>query len=111
MGAVAEGVLERGGSAIGVIPHFFVTKEVAHDGLDELIVVGSMHERKARMAELSDGFIALPGGWGTIDMGSRLRSPRSLRRTTLTVTATMAMTVTSPTRRPCRSCSESWVRW
>ncbi len=67
MGAVAEGVLRGGGSAIGVIPHFFVTKEVAHDGLDELIVVGSMHERKARMAELSDGFIALPGGWGTIE--------------------------------------------
>jgi uncharacterized protein (TIGR00730 family) len=67
MGAVAEGVLQGGGSAIGVIPHFFVTKEVAHDGLDELIVVGSMHERKARMAELSDGFTALPGGWGTIE--------------------------------------------
>lgn len=67
MGAVAEGILQGGGSAIGVIPHFFVTKEVAHDGLDELIVVGSMHERKARMAELSDGFIALPGGWGTIE--------------------------------------------
>ena len=67
MGAVAEGVLRGGGTAIGVIPHFFVTKEVAHDGLDELIVVGSMHERKARMAELSDGFIALPGGWGTIE--------------------------------------------
>ena len=67
MGAVADGVLERGGSAIGVIPHFFVTKEVAHDELDELLVVNSMHERKARMAELSDGFIALPGGWGTIE--------------------------------------------
>ena len=67
MGAVAEGVLQAGGSAIGVIPHFFVTKEVAHDGLDELIVVSSMHERKARMAELSNGFIALPGGWGTIE--------------------------------------------
>ena len=67
MGAVAEGVLQGGGSATGVIPHFFVTKEVAHDGLDELIVVDSMHERKARMADLSDGFIALPGGWGTIE--------------------------------------------
>ena len=67
MGAVADGVLAGGGSAIGVIPHFFVTKEVAHDELDELIVVGSMHERKARMAELSDGFVALPGGWGTIE--------------------------------------------
>jgi uncharacterized protein (TIGR00730 family) len=67
MGAVAAGMLEKGGSAIGVIPHFFVTKEVAHDGLDELIVVDSMHERKSRMADISDGFIALPGGWGTIE--------------------------------------------
>ena len=67
MGAVAAGVLEKGGSAIGVIPHFFVTKEVAHDGLDELIVVDSMHARKSRMADLSDGFVALPGGMGTFE--------------------------------------------
>lgn len=67
MGAVADAVLERGGHAIGVIPHSLATREVAHSGLDELIVVGSMHERKAKMAELSDGFIALPGGWGTIE--------------------------------------------
>jgi uncharacterized protein (TIGR00730 family) len=67
MGAVADGVLEKGGEAIGVIPHSLATKEVAHDGLKELIVVSSMHERKAHMAELSDGFIALPGGWGTFE--------------------------------------------
>lgn len=67
MGAVADGVLEKGGSVIGVIPHFFATKEVAHHGLEELIIVNSMHERKSRMAELSDGFIALPGGWGTFE--------------------------------------------
>jgi len=67
MGAVADAVLERGGQAFGVIPHSLATKEVAHDGLDELFVVASMHERKAKMAELSDGFIALPGGWGTIE--------------------------------------------
>ena len=67
MGAVADAVLEHGGKAIGVIPHSLATKEVAHEGLDELFVVGSMHERKAKMAELSDGFIALPGGWGTIE--------------------------------------------
>ena len=67
MGAVADAVLERGGQAIGVIPYSLATKEVSHDGLDELIVVESMHERKAKMAELSDGFIALPGGWGTIE--------------------------------------------
>lgn len=67
MGAVANAVLERGGEAIGVIPHSLATKEVSHSGLNELIVVKSMHERKAKMAELSDGFIALPGGWGTIE--------------------------------------------
>lgn len=67
MGAVADGVLENGGHAIGVLPHFFASKEIAHAGLDELIVVNSMHERKAHMAERADGFIALPGGWGTIE--------------------------------------------
>lgn len=67
MGAVANGVLEKGGSVIGVIPRSLAVKEVSHHGLDELIVVSSMHERKARMAELSDGFIALPGGWGTFE--------------------------------------------
>lgn len=67
MGAVADAVLEKGGRVTGVIPSGLATREVAHTGLDELIVVSSMHERKARMAELSDGFIALPGGWGTIE--------------------------------------------
>ena len=67
MGAVADAVLERGGHAIGVIPYSLATKEVSHDSLDELIVVDSMHERKAKMAELSDAFVALPGGWGTIE--------------------------------------------
>ena len=67
MGAVADGVLDKGGEAIGVIPHSLATKEVAHAGLSELLVVGSMHERKARMEGLSDGFIALPGGWGTFE--------------------------------------------
>ena len=67
MGAVADAVLEKGGRATGVIPYSLATKEVSHDGLDELFVVDSMHERKAKMAELSDGFIALPGGWGTIE--------------------------------------------
>jgi uncharacterized protein (TIGR00730 family) len=67
MGAVADAVLDGGGSAVGVIPRALASKEVSHDGLDELIVVSSMHQRKAKMAELSDGFIALPGGWGTIE--------------------------------------------
>ncbi len=67
MGAVADAILEKGGEAIGVIPFALATREVAHSGLDDLFVVDSMHERKAKMAELSDGFIALPGGWGTIE--------------------------------------------
>lgn len=67
MGAVADAVLERGGEVIGVIPHSLAVKEVAHDALAELIVVTSMHERKAKMAELSDAFAALPGGWGTLE--------------------------------------------
>lgn len=65
MGIIADAVLEQGGQAIGVIPKNLVKKEVAHPGLTELHQVGSMHERKALMTELSDGFIALPGGLGT----------------------------------------------
>src|SRR3954464_1022460 len=65
MGAVADAVLEHGGHVIGVMPQALVDKEIAHTGLSDLRVVGSMHERKALMAELSDGFIALPGGLGT----------------------------------------------
>lgn len=67
MGAVANGVLEKGGEAYGVIPEVLAIREVAHTGLSELFVVNSMHDRKAKMAELSDGFIALPGGWGTFE--------------------------------------------
>jgi len=67
MGAVANAVLEAGGEAIGVIPGSLAVKEVAHGKLTELHVVASMHERKAMMAELADGFIALPGGWGTLE--------------------------------------------
>ena len=67
MGAVANAVLEAGGEAIGVIPRSLAKKEVAHDNLTELHVVASMHERKAMMADLADGFIALPGGWGTLE--------------------------------------------
>lgn len=67
MGVVADAVLAGGGEAIGVIPKSLAVKEVAHENLTELHVVGSMHERKAMMAELADGFIALPGGWGTLE--------------------------------------------
>jgi len=67
MGVVADAALAAGGEVIGVIPDALATKELAHAGLTELRVVKSMHERKALMAELSDGFIALPGGFGTLD--------------------------------------------
>jgi len=67
MGAVADHVLQLGGKAVGVIPEALMRKEVAHYRLSELHVTQSMHERKMRMAELSDGFIALPGGLGTLE--------------------------------------------
>jgi uncharacterized protein (TIGR00730 family) len=67
MGAIADAVLELGGEAIGVIPQALVDREIAHRGLTALHVVDSMHERKAVMAELSDGFVALPGGIGTLE--------------------------------------------
>ncbi|HEX2812595.1 MAG TPA: TIGR00730 family Rossman fold protein [Sphingopyxis sp.] len=67
MGAVADAVLEAGGQVTGVIPQALVDKEVAHLGLTGLRIVNSMHERKALMANLSDGFIALPGGIGTLE--------------------------------------------
>ena len=67
MGLLADTALEHGGEVVGVIPRVLVDREVAHRGLTELHVVASMHERKAKMAELSDGFIALPGGIGTLE--------------------------------------------
>ncbi len=67
MGVIADTVLEHGGTAHGVIPKLLEEKEVAHSGLTQLHVVASMHERKSMMAELSDGFIALPGGFGTLE--------------------------------------------
>jgi uncharacterized protein (TIGR00730 family) len=67
MRAIADAVLAAGGEVIGVIPRALVDREVAHHGLTELRVVDTMHVRKATMAELADGFIALPGGFGTLD--------------------------------------------
>jgi hypothetical protein len=67
MGVVADSVLEAGGEAFGVIPDCIVECEVGHNGLTELLVVRTMHERKAMMAERADAFIALPGGFGTMD--------------------------------------------
>ncbi len=67
MGVTADAVLEAGGEAIGVIPQQLVDRELAHRGLTDLRVVASMHERKALMASLADAFVALPGGFGTLD--------------------------------------------
>jgi uncharacterized protein (TIGR00730 family) len=67
MGVLADTALAAGGEVIGVIPEALSAKEIAHDGLTELHVVASMHERKALMADLSDAFVALPGGFGTMD--------------------------------------------
>jgi uncharacterized protein (TIGR00730 family) len=67
MGILADAVLGGGGQAVGVIPQALVDKELAHAGLTELHVVRTMHERKAVMADLSDGFVALPGAFGTAD--------------------------------------------
>lgn len=67
MGIIADAVLTHGGHVSGIIPEFLFKKEIEHKDVSDLRVVGSMHERKALMADLADGFIALPGGWGTLD--------------------------------------------
>lgn len=67
MGVVADAALAAGGRVTGVIPHALVTRELAHRDVTELHIVNSMHERKALMSDLSDGFIALPGGFGTLE--------------------------------------------
>jgi uncharacterized protein (TIGR00730 family) len=67
MGAVADGVMSAGGKAIGVLPIFLQSKELAHTSLTELILVDTMHERKTKMNDLCDGVLALPGGFGTLE--------------------------------------------
>jgi uncharacterized protein (TIGR00730 family) len=67
MGSLADAMLALGGEVVGVIPRALASEEVAHDGVSRLHVVETMHERKALMAKLSDGFLALPGGYGTMD--------------------------------------------
>lgn len=67
MGVIADAMIAGGGEVIGVIPEHLMIKEVAHSGLKDLRIVKSMHERKALMAELSDGFVAMPGGFGTFE--------------------------------------------
>lgn len=79
MGTVADAALEAGGEVIGVIPEALATAEVAHNGLTQLHVVQTMHERKALMADISDGFIALPGGFGTMDEFHEILTWRQLQ--------------------------------
>ncbi|MEM8897028.1 MAG: TIGR00730 family Rossman fold protein [Bacteroidota bacterium] len=67
MGIIADTLLEKGGEVIGVIPDFLMKKEVGHTGIQEMHVVKTMHERKYLMSEIADGFIAMPGGFGTLD--------------------------------------------
>jgi len=67
MGVVADSVMQHGGKVVGVIPKFLQEKEVGHDGITEVIQVESMHERKLKMSELAEGFIAMPGGLGTLE--------------------------------------------
>lgn len=67
MGTIATAVMDAGGEVIGVIPRFLLDREVGHMGITSLEIVDSMHERKMRMAQLADAFVALPGGWGTME--------------------------------------------
>ncbi|MDC3388762.1 TIGR00730 family Rossman fold protein [Flavobacteriaceae bacterium] len=67
MGNIANGVLENRGKVIGVIPEFLTSKEIVHESLTELIITETMHERKLKMYDISDGIVALPGGFGTLD--------------------------------------------
>ena len=79
MGVLADAVLRLGGTVHGVIPELLLQKEVGHAGLTELHVVGSMHERKSKMAAMSDAFIALPGGFGTLEEISEILTWGQLR--------------------------------
>lgn len=78
MGTVADAVMEGGGQVTGVIPAFLMAKEVGHRGITDLEVVESMHQRKQRMADLADAFVALPGGWGTLEELSEILTWKQL---------------------------------
>lgn len=78
MGIVADATMASGGKVIGVIPEFLQRREVAHHGLTQLEVVDTMHQRKQRMAEMTDVFIAMPGGWGTLDELAEILTWRQL---------------------------------
>lgn len=79
MGILADTIMEQGGEVLGVIPEFLLQREVGHRNITQLEVVQSMHERKKRMADLSDAFIAIPGGWGTLDELAEILTWRQLK--------------------------------
>jgi uncharacterized protein (TIGR00730 family) len=79
MSVIADAALESGGEVIGVIPQALIDREIAHTALTDLQIVDSMHERKARMGELSDGFVALPGGLGTLEEAAEVLTWAQLR--------------------------------
>ncbi len=81
MGILADEAMAHGGKVIGVIPEFLMKMEVGHTGIHQLEMVNSMHERKKRMADLSDVFIAMPGGWGTLDELAEILSWKQLKLT------------------------------
>lgn len=78
MGTIADSVMDAGGEVIGVIPEFLVNREVGHRGITRLEIVASMHERKQRMASLAHAFLALPGGWGTLEELAEILTWRQL---------------------------------
>lgn len=79
MGLLADAVISRGGDVVGVIPDFLMKREVGRAGLNDLVVTGSMHDRKTRMFEMSDGFVVLPGGLGTLDEAFEIITWKQLR--------------------------------
>lgn len=79
MGVLADATLQHGGRVTGIIPDFLLKREVGHRGVTNLEIVSSMHERKKRMADLADVFIALPGGWGTLEELAEILTWRQLR--------------------------------
>lgn len=79
MGVLADEVIAAGGTAVGVIPDFLVKREVGHGALSELVITGSMHDRKTRMFEMADGFVVLPGGLGTLDEAFEIITWKQLR--------------------------------
>jgi uncharacterized protein (TIGR00730 family) len=79
MAILADEVMVQGGTVIGVIPEFLMKMEIGHTGISRLEIVGTMHDRKRRMAELADAFIAMPGGWGTLDELAEILTWRQLK--------------------------------